>query len=151
MAEKQLKWTIDQETGLLTCKHKESQTKEKFDLTKLFQNVEWDSLDAVEKQAMAYACQQKLSDLVAGKGKKAGYSGSEIFALMRNKWASLTVDRVWSQKSGERTSIQKKMASVKVMSESMKTFALSIGLKVDPETKILSDADYQKYLETKED
>lgn len=151
MAEKQLKWTLDMDTANLTCKHKESQTKEKFNIPDLFCSVVWDILDNVQKQALAYGCQQKLRDLVAGKGKKAGYSGAEIFALMRNKWQSLTVDRTWSQKSGERVSIQKKMADVKVMSESMKTFALSIGLKIDPATAILSDGEYADYLETRED
>ena len=150
MAEKMLKWTLEAETGLLTCKHKESQIKQAFTLPDFYQTIEWKDCEAVEKQAMAYAIQQKLSDLVSGKGKKAGYSGAEIFALMRNKWDSLSVDRIWSQKSGERTSPQKKLSAMKVISQSMANAAPLLGLKVDPEAKILSDVDYQKYLEEQE-
>ena len=109
MGERLLKWTIDLPTGLLTCKHKESQTKQTFDLTLFWTSVEWNDLEEVEKYGAAYCIQQKLSDFVAGKGKKAGYSAAEIFALMKNRWDALTVDRVWSQKSGERGSLQKKI------------------------------------------
>lgn len=145
MAEKQLKWKLDDTDNMpiLTVKHKPSQTKETFPLMELFVNVAWEDLEAVEKSAMAYAVQQKLSDLVAGKGKKAGYSGSEIFALMRNKWDSLTVDRIWSQKSGERSSPQKKLSAMKIISQSMAKAAPLLGLKIAADVKIVSDEEYE--------
>lgn len=145
MAEKMLKWKLDDTDNMpiLTVKHKPSQSKESFPLMELFVNVAWEDLEAVEKSAMAYAVQQKLSDLVAGKGKKAGYSGSEIFALMRNKWDSLTVDRIWSQKSGERSSPQKKLSAMKIISQSMAKAAPLLGLKIAADVKIVSDEEYE--------
>jgi len=151
MAERIMKWILDEATGILTCKHKDIDRNVDYNLTDLFVSVAWEDCDKVEKYSLAYSVQQKLADHVAGKGKKAGYTGAERIALMNNKWQSMTVDRTWSEKGGPREkSIQTKLKEMKVISLSMAKAAPLMGLKVDPAAKILSDEDYQKYLEEQE-
>jgi hypothetical protein len=133
MAKRNMDWSIDLETGTLTCTHKDAGDKEQnFELLELF--PDWADLDNIQKQLVCYGTKQKLADSVAAEKIKE-MTANERIVTMDGIYGRLK-DGIWSQKGGGvRTSVQKKLdakleAGEIELTEDQKALLVSLGLKV---------------------
>jgi len=140
MASKTTKWSMDWVTGIMTCVIAAIGKTATYDVKEIF--PDWSELTEIQKHCIYTGLKPKLEDTTA-EGKELKQTPGERYSKISNMWNRLTVDMVWSLKSGERDTPQKRLSQMKVLSKSMAQTAILLGMKVDPETKIISDAEYE--------
>ena len=97
MGKRNMGWSIDMETGILTCTHADAGDKtQDCPLVDLFEDFA--ELDFIQKNLIAYGAKQKLADSVASE-KKLELTANERIVTMDGIWARLK-EGVWSQKGG---------------------------------------------------
>lgn len=137
MAKRNMTWSIDMETGILTATHADAGDKaQEFDLTKLFED--FTELDFIQRNLIAYGAKQKLADSVASE-KKLEMTANERIVTMDGIFARL-LEGVWSQKGGgvrntlkkqmqegmDAISAEEKAAIPEAVAEMMKKFGIKL-------------------------
>jgi hypothetical protein len=148
MASKITKWLIDWKTGVMSCTIDAINKTAEYDVKVIF--PEWDEMTDIQKHCVYTGLKPKLEDTTA-ESKDMKQTPAERYAKISNMWNRLTVDEVWSLKSGERDTPQKRLAGMKIISASMAKAAILLGMKVGADTTVVSDAEYDILMNTNED
>ena len=111
MAKKSMDWALDRLSGMLTVDHKDSdgevlKTME-FDLNQIFES--WTEMTMVQKEIAAYGVKQKMADCCAA-NKDMGQTVNDRIVALSNMWGRL-VDGIWTQKTGDKNTLAKKLES----------------------------------------
>lgn len=133
MAKKSMDWSLTLSTGVLKVDHKDSDgtilKSQEFNLATLF---EWSDLTDFQKNMIAYGAKQKMADACAV-NKDIGQTVNDRIVTLSNMWSRFE-EGTWSQKSGERDTLKKKIekeiAEAKVaLTPELKAMFEKLGVK----------------------
>lgn len=141
MASKVTKWVMDWMTGVMTCTIDAIGKTSTFDVKEIF--PDWANMTAIQKHCVYTGLKPKLEDTTAEKADMK-QTPAERYAKISNMWQRLTVDEIWTLKTGERDTPQKRLSNLKVISVSMAKAAVLLGMKVGADTKVIPDEEYEQ-------